>query len=138
MKKIVFDTNVLVSALLFKTSTSRLAYEEALLNHQIISSLECYKELVEVLSRPKFSKYFTEVNKSFFLINYYHSTEFVSVNLSVNDCRDPKDNKFLALALEHSSDFIVSGDNDLLVLNPYKNIPIITPNHFIFSIPQQD
>lgn len=131
MKKIVFDTNVLVSALLFKTSTSRLAYERALLNHQIISSLECYKELVEVLSRSKFSKYFSEIDKSIFLINYYRSTEFVKVNIIVEDCRDKKDNKFLALALEHSSDFIVSGDSDLLVLNPYKNIPIITPNQFL-------
>jgi putative PIN family toxin of toxin-antitoxin system len=71
MKKIEFDTNVLVSALLFKTSKSRLAYEKALLNHQIISSLECYKELVEVLSRPKFFKYFSEIDKSIFLINYF-------------------------------------------------------------------
>jgi putative PIN family toxin of toxin-antitoxin system len=131
MKKIVFDTNVLVSALLFKTSKSRLAYEKALLNHQIISSLECYKELVEVLSRPKFSKYFSEIDKSIFLINYFHSTQFVKVNIVVEDCRDPKDNKFLALAFEHSSDFIVSGDNDLLILNPYKNIPILTPNGFL-------
>jgi putative PIN family toxin of toxin-antitoxin system len=131
MKKIEFDTNVLVSALLFKTSKSRLAYEKALLNHQIISSLECYKELVEVLSRPKFSKYFSEIDKSIFLINYFHSTQFVKVNIVVEVCRDPKDNKFLALAFEHSSDFIVSGDNDLLILNPYKNIPILTPNGFL-------
>lgn len=131
MKKIVFDTNVLVSALLFKTSKSRLAYEKALLNHQIISSLECYKELVEVLSRPKFSKYFSEIDKSIFLINYFHSTQFVKVNIVVEVCRDPKDNKFLALAFEHSSDFIVSGDNDLLILNPYKNIPILTANGFL-------
>ena len=123
--------NVLVSALHFKTSKSRLAYEKALLNHQIISSLECYKELVEVLSRPKFSKYFSEIDKSIFLINYFHSTQFVKVNIVVEDCRDPKDNKFLALAFEHSSDFIVSGDNDLLILNPYKNIPILTPNGFL-------
>lgn len=108
-----------------------MAYEKALLNHQIISSLECYKELVEVLSRPKFSKYFSEIDKSIFLINYFHSTQFVKVNIVVEDCRDPKDNKFLALAFEHSSDFIVSGDNDLLILNPYKNIPILTPNGFL-------
>jgi len=131
MKKIEFDTNVLVSALLFKTSKSRLAYEKALLNHQIISSLECYKELVEVLSRPKFSKYFSEIDKSIFLINYFHSTQFVKVNIVVEDCRDPKDNKFLALAFEHSSDFIVSADNDLPILNPYKNIPILTANGFL-------
>jgi predicted nucleic acid-binding protein len=49
----------------------------------------------------------------------------------VEVCRDPKDNKILALAFEHSSDFIVSGDNDLLILNPYKNIPILTPNGFL-------
>jgi uncharacterized protein len=131
MKKIVFDTNVLVSSLLFKTSKSRLAYGKALLNHQIISSLECYKELVEVLSRPKFSKYFSEIDKSIFLINYYHSTQFVKVNMVVDDCRDPKDNKFLALAFEHFADFIVSGDNDLLTLNPYRNISIISPNQFL-------
>ena len=131
MKKIVFDTNVLVSALLFNKSTSKKAFEQALLNHQIISSIECYKELVEVLNRPKFSKYFSEIDKSLFLLNFYKSVIFENVSLIVTDSRDPKDNKFLALAIECSADVIISGDQDLLELNPYKSIAILPPNEFL-------
>lgn len=48
----------------------------------------------------------------------------------VADCRDPKDDKFLALALEAGADCIVSSDEDLLVLNPYHGIPVIRPLDF--------
>jgi uncharacterized protein len=46
-------------------------------------------------------------------------------------CRDPKDNMFLELALSGNADLIISGDNDLLVLNQFRGIPVITPREFI-------
>jgi hypothetical protein len=49
----------------------------------------------------------------------------------IKECRDEKDNNFLELAVSGNSDFIITGDNDLLVLNPFRNIQIITPKSFL-------
>jgi predicted nucleic acid-binding protein len=46
-------------------------------------------------------------------------------------CRDPNDNQFLALAVAAEADVIVSSDKDLLVLNPWRGIPIVTPAEFL-------
>jgi putative PIN family toxin of toxin-antitoxin system len=56
---------------------------------------------------------------------------FIKVTTTVTICRDPKDNKFLELALEVNAACIVTGDKDLLVLNPFENIPIVTPADFL-------
>jgi hypothetical protein len=55
----------------------------------------------------------------------------VEIEESINICRDPKDDKFLELAFSGKADFIVTGDQDLLVLNPFRNIEIITANVFL-------
>ena len=49
----------------------------------------------------------------------------------VTECRDPKDDKFLALALDGSADVIIAGDEDLLVLHPWRGIPILSPREFL-------
>jgi predicted nucleic acid-binding protein len=49
----------------------------------------------------------------------------------VTDCRDPKDNKFLALAIDGQADAIIRGDDDLHVLHPFRGIPILTPREFV-------
>ena len=59
------------------------------------------------------------------------SAELVAIKESIDICRDPKDNKFLELAVSGEADFIVSGDQDLLVLNPFRNIEIVTANDFL-------
>jgi predicted nucleic acid-binding protein len=51
--------------------------------------------------------------------------------VSIDACRDPKDNKFLELAVEAGAACIITGDKDLLVLNPFRNIPIFTPAEFL-------
>ncbi len=56
---------------------------------------------------------------------------FVDITSNITDCRDPKDNKFLELAIDGKADYIVSGDKDLLVLNPYRNMPILNANDFL-------
>jgi uncharacterized protein len=56
--------------------------------------------------------------------------ELVAITERVTACRDPKDNKFLELAVNGPADIIISGDDDLLVLDPFRNIPILTPTAF--------
>ena len=55
----------------------------------------------------------------------------VEIAETFTDCRDAKDNKFLELAVSGKADCIVSGDADLLVLNPFRGIPILTPREFL-------
>ena len=57
----------------------------------------------------------------------------VAVLSDISDCRDPKDNRFLALALDSESDCIISGDADLLALNPWRRIEIVSPRAFLAS-----
>jgi len=66
-----------------------------------------------------------------FLVGLLKEAELVQVTETINSCRDAKDNKFLELAVAGKASCIVSGDDDLLVLNPFRGIPIITPREFL-------
>ena len=55
---------------------------------------------------------------------------FIESVVKISECRDPKDNKFLELAVAGNADCIVTGDKDLLVLNPYCGTKIISPANF--------
>jgi uncharacterized protein len=57
--------------------------------------------------------------------------ELVDVTEEVTECRDPKDDKFLALGVSGRATHIVSGDADLLTMNPFRGIPIVTPHDFL-------
>jgi putative PIN family toxin of toxin-antitoxin system len=57
--------------------------------------------------------------------------QFIPVNIAIHACRDPKDNKFLELAVESGAACIITGDKDLLVLNPYEHIQILTAADFL-------
>jgi predicted nucleic acid-binding protein len=57
--------------------------------------------------------------------------ELVEIKERIAACRDPTDDKFLELAVNGRADLIVSGDADLLALNPFRGIPIITPAMFV-------
>ena len=59
------------------------------------------------------------------------SAELVSITERIITCRDPKDDKFLELAVNGHADLIVSGDADLLTLDPFRGIPIVTPAAFV-------
>lgn len=93
-------------------------------------------ELEQVLLRPKFDRYQpADVRKAFADILRWRASLFVVTEegeLNVNpSCRDPKDNKFLALIQACDADALISSDDDLLVMNPWQNIPILTPAQFL-------
>ena len=87
----------------------------------LISALigKLLRQLIEHLRAEKFAELLT-----------LHS-HFVISTVTINACRDAKDNIFLECAVDGSAKYIVSGDPDLLILNPYQNIAIITPNKFL-------
>jgi predicted nucleic acid-binding protein len=59
------------------------------------------------------------------------ASELINITERMAACRDPRDDKFLELAVNGSADLIVTGDRDLLALNPFREIPIITPAEFV-------
>ncbi len=125
--RVAVDTNVMVSAAIWRTSAISLTLDKILRGHTLLISEQCLAELAEVLPRSRFNKYASTGDRLVFVALMAEAASMVLVNLEVRDCRDPKDNKFLELALAGNADLIVSGDEDLLVLHPWRGIPIPTP-----------
>jgi putative PIN family toxin of toxin-antitoxin system len=133
----VFDTNTVVSALLFAHSRPGRALRHALARGRVLLSASTVEELAEVLQRPKFERYVTASERGEFLAAFVERTLFVEPTEDVRACRDAKDDKFLELAASGSATHIVTGDNDLLVLHPFRDIAIITPAEFLQAIEKE-
>ncbi len=127
----MLDANTLVSALLLKSSVPRQAFDKAIKTGKVLLSIATMSELNEVLERDKFKKYITYVERTLFVKMLISQSTFIEVTNTVAACRDPKDNKFLELATEGKAGCIISGDRDLLVMNPFNEINIITPKEFL-------
>ena len=130
-RRFVFDANVLVSAFLFSQSKPRQALDKAQDIGIILLSSSFFTELQEVLSRPKFDRYITLERRKELLENLVETAEFINVNEQINECRDPKDNKYLELAVSGKAECIITGDEDLLVLNPFRQIDILMVQKFL-------
>ena len=133
-RRIVIDTNTLISAVIIPKSVPAQALKKALEHYVICISEETEQELVEVISRPKFNKYFVDntFTRESFLRVFLESCIKVIPRTQVQDCRDPKDDKFLSVALEAKAVMLVTGDKkDLLSMNPYKDVAIITAREFL-------
>lgn len=129
--RFVVDTNVLISALLFKNSVPFRAIELAEKQGIILYSEATLNELEQVLNRKKFNKYLSLEERQVFLLKFISASELVSIKETIAVCRDEKDNKFLELAVSGNANVIVTGDLDLLVLNPFQAVEIVTPDIFI-------
>ena len=88
-------------------------------------------ELTEVLYRPKFDDYVSMEERSLFLDQLAVTAEFVSIIQKVRECHDPKDDKFLEVALNGRAHLIITGDADLRALNPWRKITILTPREYL-------
>lgn len=127
----IVDTNVIVSATLIKESRARQALDKAQATGIVLISTLVLSELEEVLARPRFDKYVTAVERKLFLAGFVKTVKFVEVGEKIKACRDPKDNKYLELAVSGNATCIVSGDADLLVLNPFRDTLILTVQEFL-------
>ncbi len=131
--RFVFDTNVLVSAFILKSKTNAFAFDKALDTGDIISTAFINMEITDVFSRQKFDKY-VSLEKRLQLLDSLQIQLLLWPSNLINPlraCRDPKDNMYLELAVSCRASCIVTGDKDLLVLNPFRNIPVITPSEFL-------
>ena len=129
--RIVLDTNVLLSTLLFHAgalSWLRLAWQSEAIHP--LASHDTTTELIRVLSYPKFK--LTSDEREDLLGDYLPWCETVTVpnKIKLPDCRDPFDRPFLALALTAKADALITGDKDLLALSHLFAVPILTPAAF--------
>jgi len=130
-QRIVVDTNVLVSRLLAAESLPGQAVRQARRRGRLLVSDATMNELVDVLAREKLDRYVTVAQRKQFLRQLGRIAEFVPIIQVIRECRDPKDDKFLEVALNGRADAIVSGDADLQGLNPWRGIAIISPVEYL-------
>ncbi len=129
--RFVFDTSTVVSAVLFEQAKPSQALRRALKLGHVLSSLPTLTELAEVLDREKFDRYVTQEEREEFLEGFIDRTLEIEPVEEIQACRDPKDDKFLELAVAGEARCIVSSDNDLVEMQTFRGIPIMTPAAFL-------
>jgi len=132
--RLVVDTNVFVSAALKQASPPSMVVRWLDRYGGLLKSAQTEAELLAVLRRPRIA---SKVSPGFEhnIITLLAAAETVQVVDPVAECRDPGDDKFLALAAAGLADVIISGDSDLLVLGSFRAIPIVTPAAFVYGQP---
>ncbi len=133
-ERVVLDTNVLVSGLLSTTSVPAQAVERAVIHAQLVATTATLTELTAKLLSPRFDRYVPRERRDALLLRLAPLLEIVELLQPVRASRDPKDDKFLEAAVNGSATVIVTGDHDLLELNPFRGIAIVTPAAYISRI----
>ena len=128
--RVVLDTNVLVSAALKRISTPAAAVGAVTRGGVLLKSLATERQLFDVVARPYFVTLIGHETQEW-LRKLMSTAELVTVTERIAACRDPTDDKFLELAVSGRADVIVSGDDDLLALSPFRGIPVVTPAAFV-------
>jgi putative PIN family toxin of toxin-antitoxin system len=127
----VFDTSVTIGALLNPLGTPRKALNKARFRGQILLSAVLFTELETVARRRKFAAYYSADQRDRFIEALLDEAEWVAPTVAITACRDRKDNMVLELAVSGRANYIVTGDLDLLALDPFQGIRILTPEDFL-------
>jgi len=136
VRRVVFDTSTLIGAMLQVDSVPHRALGYALASCEVCASPATLGELEQVLRRRKFDRYQrAEIREAFFSLLRAHVRLFdvaQSDEAAVTPaCRDPKDNKFLALARVCGAEVLVSSDADLVAMHPWHDVDILPPAVFL-------
>lgn len=129
--RIVVDTNILVSFLLIPNSPPNKAVKKAIHEGTLLVSDDTLEELSTVLASAKFNNYISIEDRQEFIRKLLRITEKVTITKRIQECRDPKDDKFLEVAINGRATIIISGDQDLLVMNPSKDFEIVSPVEYL-------
>ena len=131
MIKFVVDTNVLISQLLWPQSSPGKAFYKALSLGSLLMSKDVLNELVDVLFCKKFDPYISFEERKQFIQFLSLNVEDIQTTIPLKVCRDPKDDKFLSLAVLGQANFILTGDKDLLELDVFHGVRIIESSVFL-------
>lgn len=131
--RLVVDTNLMIRALL-SAGPARQFFKLAPLAHQLVYHVEQLAELRDVAARPRLKVAPEAVTELVERIERY--AQRVDADLDAQlDCRDPNDNYVLALALAGKAEVILTEDDDLLVLNPWRGIRVMRLFQFLQDVP---
>jgi uncharacterized protein len=134
LKTIVLDTNLIVSSVINPEGAASQALDIADTYFDIATSQETLSELIDVLSREKFDRYASRGERKLFAMDYADTAKLVNVETVVTECHDPKDNKFLSLAVDSRAALVVSGDKKHLTsMKQFQGIPIVGVREFLDS-----
>ena len=128
--RVVVDTNVFVSAALKDKSLPSIALHLAAQRGVLLKSAATEAQLLDVIARPYLASLIASATSDWFK-QLMAAAELVTVIDRIAVCRDSTDDKFLELAVSGQADFILTGDADLLVLNPFRGISIVAPATFV-------
>jgi putative PIN family toxin of toxin-antitoxin system len=131
IERFVIDTNMLLSSLFVRDSTTFKALEKARNKGELLFSEATFLEFELVLFRKKFDKYFSKEERLQIIEKIHSEAVFIPVTSNLQISRDSKDDKFLNLATDANASCIITGDKDLLVLHPFGNISILSPGDFL-------
>jgi putative PIN family toxin of toxin-antitoxin system len=130
-QRVVVDTSAIVSRLLLPASIPGQAVDKAVDEALLLISEATLEELADVLARAKFDPYVTVGERQEFLRLLDRIAVIVPIIHTIRACRDARDDKFLELAVNGEAGLIITGDADLLELDPFQGIPIITPANYL-------
>ena len=130
--RLVIGTNVFVSMVIRPGYLADAIIERIDRGAIVLYSAETLSELIEVLGRRKFARYTTKEDVAAFVGWFADAGELVTITRELQASADPKDDKFLSLAVSGRADAIISGDKrHLISLGSIEGIPIISPADFI-------
>ena len=128
--RIVIDTNIFISFLITNSFPKLFKLLES--NKVILLFIEeLLQEFLDVVKRPKLKKYFSEKEISKVLDGIQYYADYIEVYTNVNVCRDPNDNFLLALCYDGKADYLITGDEDLLVIKKYKQTSILKISDYL-------
>ena len=129
--RVVFDTNAIISALIVPSSVPAKALDLAVEHFEVIVSKATWQEFEQKIKKTSLERYFRNTHDRDAAVHAINRVvTHIAVRSVVTDCRDPKDNPFLELALDGKAETIISGDKDLLVLNRWRGVCIQSPGDF--------
>ncbi len=136
MLRVVFNTNILVSRLLAPKDSVPAQVVRSVFKQGGISlfSEATFVELQTVLSRAKFDAYVSREKRQYFISEMRELGLFIAIRKHISLCRDPADDKFLEVAVNGKADYLITGNQDLLVLESIETIPILSPADFLKHI----
>jgi putative PIN family toxin of toxin-antitoxin system len=124
---------VIASATMSADGIPFAAFAKARAAQQIAMSQPVFDELAEVLHRPGLVRFVDPALRADLMDALLSATTWFTPRVSVHDCRDPHDNKYLELALAASASTLVSSDQDLLVLHPWRSTSILRPANYLMQ-----
>jgi len=124
--RIILDTNLLISALLSKNLRERLEIVVIEPNLNLLVCNELLDEFYNVIQRPKFNKYISQSQLNDYMKFLQPRFNYIQLISKIDMCRDRADNFLLALAKDGNADYLITGDNDLLVLSNFEQTRIVT------------